>query len=541
MHETGPFSIPAIRDFVPEKVKPWIVIAFVIIFQFSGGIYLAAVSEMVGSTALMQEDIMMAGYSSMVGMALTFTIMFRLKFRFVSKTALLTCSIVLIGCNLICMYTHNIPLLVATCFIAGVFRMWGTFECNSTVQLWITPHRDLSVFFCYIYLLVQACIQLSGLTTIYTAFWIKWEYMHWIIIGLLGLMMLATLILFKNFRSMRKLQLLGVDWLGAFMWGLILLCIIFVCVYGEHYEWYQSVPIQIATLAGAILLLLNIWRASFIRHPYIALETFRFKAVYITFLLYIVIDIVLAPSHLFEHMYMESILGYDSLHVISLNWIVLLGIVTGSLFTYYTFVRRKWKYKTMTVIAFSAITGYLMCFYFSIDYNLPKEALLLPLFLRSFAYVIIAICFLTVLSRVPFQYFFQAISIQAFVSAGFGGALGSALLGHALNVAVKKNAMILGATLDRVNPLATQLQKSELYGALQQQALIVSMKELYGWLTLVSFLCLLLFMIKESSIRPKYVLHPKYRSIRRFVKHELRMDKKSNETKESTPQGIPIQ
>ena len=61
---SAPFSIPAIRDFVPEKLKPWIIIVFVIIFQLSGGVYLAAVSEMVGSTALMQEDIMMAGHGA---------------------------------------------------------------------------------------------------------------------------------------------------------------------------------------------------------------------------------------------------------------------------------------------------------------------------------------------------------------------------------------------------------------------------------------------------------------------------------------------
>lgn len=75
----------------------------------------------------------------------------------------------------------------------------------------------------------------------------------------------------------------------------------------------------------------------------------------------------------------------------------------------------------MTVIAFSSITGYLMYFYFGIDYALPKETLFVPLFLRSFGYVIIAICFLTVLSRVPFQHFFQAVSVQSFVSAGFVG------------------------------------------------------------------------------------------------------------------------
>ena len=138
MHEVGPFSIPAMRDFVPEKLRPWIVIFIVIIVQLSGGVYLAAVSEMVGSTALLQEDIMMAGYASMVGMGLTFAIMFRLKFRFPSKVALMTCGTVILIANLICMHTTSVPVLVVTCFFAGIFRMWATFECNSTIQLWLT-------------------------------------------------------------------------------------------------------------------------------------------------------------------------------------------------------------------------------------------------------------------------------------------------------------------------------------------------------------------------------------------------------------------
>ena len=298
MHETGPFSIPAIRDFVPPKLRPWIIIAFVIVFQFSGGLYLAAVSEMVGSTALMQEDIMMAGYASMIGMGLTFAIMFRLKFRFASKTSLMTCSIALIVSNLICMQTHSIPVLVITCFFAGIFRMWATFECNSTIQLWLTPKRDLSVFFCFIYLLVQSCIQLSGLITVYTAFWAKWEYMHWLIIGLLLLVMLATLCLFRSYRSLPKLPLFGIDWLGALMWGLVLLCILFVCVYGEHYDWYQSFQIRAATVIGILILALNLWRASFIRHPFIALKTWTYRAVWFPFILYIYLYEVLRSPKL---------------------------------------------------------------------------------------------------------------------------------------------------------------------------------------------------------------------------------------------------
>ena len=146
------------------------------------------------------------------------------------------------------MHSISVPVLVATSFVAGVFRMWGTFECNSTIQLWITPKRDLSIFFCYINLMVQGMLNFTGLTAIYTAYLSKWEYMHWVVIGLLGLMMLTTVIIFRTFRAMKKLPLYGIDWLGAFIWALIILCIIFVCVYGEHYDWYNSEYIRMATM-----------------------------------------------------------------------------------------------------------------------------------------------------------------------------------------------------------------------------------------------------------------------------------------------------
>src|SRR5690606_12703963 len=105
------------------------------------GVYLATASQMVDATSLMQEDVLMAGYASLIGMALTFVIMLRLKMRFTSKFSLLISIAVIIGGNLIALYTNNVVLLIATCFIVGIFKMWATFECNSTIQLWLTPTR----------------------------------------------------------------------------------------------------------------------------------------------------------------------------------------------------------------------------------------------------------------------------------------------------------------------------------------------------------------------------------------------------------------
>jgi hypothetical protein len=524
MHHTGPFTIPEIRNFVPEKVKPWILFVFFVIYQFSGGIYMAAVCEMSSSLALMQEDILMAGFASLVGLGLTFTIMFRLKFRFSTKTALFTTALGLIACNLICMHTASVPVLVATCFFAGVFRIWGTFACNTTIQLWVTPKRDMAVWFCYIQVFVQCFILFSGLATIYIAFLTKWEYMHWFIISLLLCMVLVTAVVFRHHRAMKKLPLFGIDWMGGLLWGVTLLCAIFVLNYGDYYDWYQSTNIWKGTIFGLVTLCLNLWRASFIRHPFISNQTWLYRNVWLTFLLYIVLNILNSPSHYFEHMYTGAILGYDALNLVSLNLEVELGILCGAFFAYQTFALRKWTYKAMTLIGFSFMVGYLLLMYLVIDYNIPREMLFLPLMLRGFGYIVISITFITALSVVPFHHFPQALTIQSFISACCGSLVGSAFLTHGFKYISKKSFMLLGANLDSVNPVVSHISSESLFVSLQQQAMLLSMKEGYGLLCLFGIFCLLVFFLRESSLRP-ISLHPKFSTIRHTVKHDLKMDK----------------
>ncbi|WP_320051740.1 hypothetical protein [uncultured Acetobacteroides sp.] len=524
MQHSGPFSIPEFRGFVPEKARPWILIVFFVIYQFSGGVYMAAVSEMSGSLALMQEDVLMAGYASLVGLALTFTIMLRLKFCFTTKTSLAVTALGLIACNLICLHTSSVPLLVATCFTAGIFRMWGTFACNSAIQLWVTPKRDMAVWFCYIQLCVQGFLQLSGLTTIFVAFFTQWEYMHWLIIGLLLCLLLLTGVFFSNRRIIPKLPLFGIDWMGALLWAATILCAIFVLNYGSYYDWYQSSYIWMGTVFGLGALALNLWRASFIRHPYISNKTWTYRNVWLTFVLYFVLDILTSPSHELEMIYSERILGYDSLNLISLNWMVLLGIVLGVIFTYSFFALRKVTYKTMTLVGFTLVVGYLLMMYFTIDYGLPKEMLIVPLLLRGFGSIIIIITFITALSTTPFEHFWQSLTIQSFASACCGSLFSSAVITHVFKYTMKKNTMLIGATLDNVNTGASRVSSGWLWGSVQQQAMMVSMKEIYGLLCMLGFFCILIFLLKESSLRPK-ALHPKFSTIRHAIKHQLKMDR----------------
>lgn len=520
----GPFDIPDIPNYIPRRLKPWLFILFVIIIQFSGGIYLAAATDMVGTTAMMQEDILMAGYASLIGLAINFAVMFRIKFRFSNRAQLLVAGSVLIAANLICTYTTSVPVLVLTCFVAGWFRMQATFACNSTIQLWLTPVRDMSIFFCYVYLLVDGVIQLCGIATIYTAFFSQWEYIHWIMIGLLALMMLVVMILVKPVKGPMFIPLLGIDWIGAVLWAGFMMCFTFVCVYGNYFDWWKASEIRWATVLGLICLLINLWRASFLRHPYISFRAMKNRNVIKATSVYLVFFTLLATEHVFEHSYAADILGFDETNLIDLNWYVFAGIIAGCAFTYFTFALHKWRYKTMTAFGFALAVVYLAYFYFFIDYGVEKDMLFIPLFFRGAASVVISIVFLTsiVQSGLPFQIFPQALTINGFTGAVMGATFGPAIIGEFLRHIMAKNAALAGSFMTDFNPDAVNIPIGRLYGIVQKQSLVVSMKEIYGWLLIIAIVSLVLILVSYSPVRP-WAIFPKWKTVRRTLRRVVRM------------------
>jgi len=69
-------KIPAFKEWVPMWARVGIFLFCIMVFQCSGGIYLVSVNEMMGATAQMQEDILMAGYASFIGLTMAFPVCF---------------------------------------------------------------------------------------------------------------------------------------------------------------------------------------------------------------------------------------------------------------------------------------------------------------------------------------------------------------------------------------------------------------------------------------------------------------------------------
>ena len=50
------FSMPMYHDWVPEFIRPWIYVLMAFCFQFSNGMYLGAMNDVIGEWAVMREE-----------------------------------------------------------------------------------------------------------------------------------------------------------------------------------------------------------------------------------------------------------------------------------------------------------------------------------------------------------------------------------------------------------------------------------------------------------------------------------------------------
>lgn len=124
-------------------------------------------------------------------------------------------------------------------------------------------------------------------------------------------------------------------------------------------------------------------------------------------------------------------------------------------------------------------------------------------------------------SGLPFQVFPQALTLNGFTGVVMGATLGPALIGEFLSHIMHKNATLLSAGITDVSAKTAFMQMEHLYGTVQMQALIVPMKEIYGWLLIIAIISLMCILISHNMLRP-FAIFPKWSSIRHILKHMVR-------------------
>lgn len=494
-------KIMSCRDFMPlwSRIAFYIVLMF--IYQFTGGVYMTAVAQMSGSLAWMNEDVMMAGYASLIGMTMIFPLQFKIMFRFENRSTLIVSTLVLMAGTLITGYSDCVPLVVAVSFICGMFKMVATFYCISNVQLNITPTRDLAVFYPFLYTIILTCIQMSGIATGYSIWAYDWQHIHLIMTGVLAVVLLLVVLLTRrHYRLGPYMPFYGVDYVGVILWSATLLCALFVCVYGEHYDWWYSDEIRLASVLTLLFLAMSIGRASKIRHPFINLKTFRQPKVFILCMLFLAYCFMYSTSGSMQNILTEGILGFDTFYSVSLNWFVVIGIVCGTAFSYAVLNWWKWRPKYLAIVGFAFFTFYELALYFLVDTSTEMYQLYAPMWCRGFGNAVIYVVLAYTLGKnVPFPYYFMSLCVAGFVRTGVGTPLGSAVFTRVLHVVRKDSLMQLSDGLDLANPAVANF--GAVYGEVQKASLMIGLKEVFWYAALVGILTI--FGLLFSDLRGK--------------------------------------
>lgn len=535
----GKYRIMTFRNFVPHQLRFVILLSAAILFQFSNSIYLTNLNEVVSGKALTSEDIRLISSASFIGMTMIFPLLFRIKFRFTSRTILLTASSVIITGNIIGIYSDNVLILLVSSLVVGMARMIGMFECMSSIQLILTPKRDFTVFFPIVYLIVLGSIQFSGLLTAEISYLYSWKYMYTLVIGLQLLFLITIFFLMRPVRLMKKFPLYQVDWLGMGLWIIVLLLLNFIFEYGKRLDWFDSEYICIATIACIIFLICAIQRMNGLRRPYIMPEAFKYKNVIVALIMLVFMQLFISTSNVIMNTYTGGILGYDILHNTSLNWAVFTGILTGFMFSFYWMSIYRGGYKTIIFIGFLSLVLFHFILYFVFQPGINKEALYLPYAIRGFGYIALYISIaLYAWERIPFPHFFATLSIIGVIRSAAGSTIANSVCTNLLSYLYKRNLIILSGEIDWVNPTsnivynqvfnlsittgqsieqATTSAISALYGNVNMQSILLSWKEVFGGIILLGILVLLGILL-TNYIKPSFRQFPKIRNIWRYMR-----------------------
>lgn len=530
----GKYRIGAFRPFMPDWARFAIIFAMALVFQLSQAVYLGNLGEMVGATGLTAEDVRLLAGASFCGTTMVFPLLFRIKFRFMSRTILVGCSAVVLLGNLVTMTSTCLPLLLAVSFLVGVFKMIGTFECMSSMQLVVTPKRDLAVFFCFLYPIILGSVQLSGLLSAWCADHGDWRRMHLAIAAAHAAMILLLALTLRPFRFIKRLPLYQVDWLSFALWSAVLLLLDFVLEYGRRLDWLDSAAIRGALAAALALAACTVFRMFTAKRPLIAPAVFCYRNLLVAILLYAGMQLLLGPTNVILPALTAGVLHYDGLHIAALNWAFLGGIALGTAGSYHWLVVCRGGFKTIIAAAFLCLVLGLLALQPAVAPSIPQAAFHLPAVLRAAGYTIlyIALTIYTV-QQVPFLHFIPSLALVGIVRTAIGGTAANALASQVLEHFAKIHRSVLGQGLDPLNDTAAALRHGvqlgvaahggspeqaaaaatgALYGKVQLQALLVSWKDLLGWWSLLGLL-LLAGLLSFRYVAPTLRRMPSFRQL----------------------------
>lgn len=417
------------RDCVPEWLRFPLLLVLPFVYQSSNPLWMNIAHEVMSDTGLRNEDVLMLGFTTIIGITCTFPLVFRYKFRFTTRRILLMASGGIVVCTLLADHITFLPLLVPICFLFGVCKLCGTFECMSSMMKIITPDMHLAPFLAVVFTAVFGGVELGGLFSTTVSFLYDWHFVSLGTIGVHLLVMLLALTLMQDFRFQPPVPLRGIDWTGMLLWGLMLLSATAVCVYGETLDWLHSTSIPLLLALSLVSLGLALWRMLRLgERSFISPRCFSYPHIGAILLLFLLSGVLLSTQNILQNILWSNVLHYHSMATVKLNWVILLGVALGCVMAMGCMKRWGMNARTVTALSFFLTLLYLAMMYALVAAEVPMAYFILPSLLGGMGHSMLFVA-LTVYveSSAPFEHRMQMLMVLGLVRTGIATPIGNAL------------------------------------------------------------------------------------------------------------------
>lgn len=484
-----PFAMPMIKPFIPKKLQPWLYLLCAVIFQLVDTVYMGSMQQMVGELGINSEDVSMIFISGVVGVAMPFPILFRLKFRYTNRQLELFAVTGMIVCLLLTLAVENftdvnitLPLMCLLSYCCCYFKLMATFECFSNIQLWMTPKRDFEIFFPLLYIVVLGDMSASSwMSQQLTYYCGSWQAAQWFIVFLLGLVLIFMLTCTRPFRFMKPLPFISIDWLGLVLWSAFLLELVWLFNYGEYYNWWDSETWVNVVGMTIVTFYFAFQRMKHIRHAYLDYHAFTYKTLWPILFMFAVAEFMNSTPTTLQNAFTGSILHWGMMTTSVFNIIIIVGNVTGCIFCLWWMKMLKLPYTKLLTIGFGFMLVYQVMMYFYVTPELNIGRLYFPTFIRSFGYTIFFVTLtLYIEELMPFQHFFMGLTIAGFIRNGVVGSFSGGLFQYFLRKHVAEN-LVSGLPFTPAD------------------SLLMGIKQLYGYTCIGGCFFMLLLMLWHAQ------------------------------------------
>ena len=306
-----------------------------------------------------------------------------------------------------------------------------------------------------------------------------------------------------------------------------LLMLMYALNYGKVFDWMSSPRICLYIVLAPVLIAYFLWTQAHTRTPYVNLAPlYQPKA--IVGYLYMMLVMFFSTSTTLMTNYMTSILRVDATHTYTLYVYLLPGYVLGAFVCFWWFRWQRWRFRFLIAGGMGCFALFFGMLYFGISPDSTYESLFFPVFIRGAGMLtlIIAFALFAVEELNPkyliFNAFFlitsRSVLAPILATSFYSNALYRLQQQHMNTLAehftmtdplaAAKYASSLNASLAQGHAYdeAARLATNTLYTTLQQQSLLLALKEILGWLTVVALVIAVVsrFIPFHKTIRVKY-------------------------------------